>query len=379
MAERNKVLIYRLGSLGDTVVALPCFHLLAEAFANRERILLTNYPVHAKAPAAEAVLRNTGIIQRYMSYPMATRNLIELAQLCWKLRRLKIETMVYLIPFRGEAAVRRDELFFRLCGIRNIIGIPRGDLKTRRYDPVTDRYEAEACRLARCIAQIGDAHPNDPSSWDLHLSDEEHARAINDLRPLNGAPFLAVGVGSKQEVKDWGVENWKALMPKLRRDFPEHTLVFIGAKEDRLAADEVATEWQGKSYNMNGNLSPRESAAVIQRADLLLSLDSGPMHLAASVGTPCVAIFSARTSPGVWFPYGDAHEVIYHKTHCFDCGLDVCRLEKKKCILSISPDEVSAAALRVRQRTRAQSRRHSDSLSAGSTPTEKQSELFRAF
>jgi ADP-heptose:LPS heptosyltransferase len=294
-----------------------------------------------------------------------------------KLRRLKIETMVYLIPYRGEAAIRRDELFFRLCGIRNIIGIPRGDLKTRRYDPVTDRYEAEASRLARSISQIGEAHSNDPASWDLHLSDEEQARAINALRPLNGAPFLALGIGSKEDVKDWGVENWKALMPKLRRNFSEHALVFIGAKEDRPAADEVAAEWPGKSYNMSGDLSPRESAAVIQRARLLLSLDSGPMHLAASVGTPCVAIFSARTRPGVWFPYGDAHEVIYHKTDCFNCGLDVCEVEKKKCILSISPDEVSAAAVRIRERTRACGRRPSDSVSMRRISTERQFEPFR--
>src|ERR1700686_5820357 len=108
MAMRNRILIYRLGSLGDTVVALPCFHLLARGFADSERILLTNLPVHAKAPAAWSVLGESGLIHKYMSYPMATRNLIELAKLCWKLRQLNIETMVYLPKPRGEAAIRRD-------------------------------------------------------------------------------------------------------------------------------------------------------------------------------------------------------------------------------------------------------------------------------
>jgi heptosyltransferase-3 len=352
MAKRNRILIYRLGSLGDTVVALPCFHLLARVFSDSERILLTNVPVHSKAPAVAAVLGDSGLIHKYMSYPMATRNLIELAKMCWKIRRLNIKTMVYLTPTRGEAAIRRDELFFRLCGIKKIIGIPRGDLATHHYDPLTDRYESEASRLARCLAEIGDAHPSDLPSWDLHLNEQEQARASNALKPLNGEPFLAVSIASKQDVKDWGADNWQVLIAKLRQNFPQHALVFIGSKEEHAAADTVAARWPGRSLNMSGALSPRESAAVIQRADLFVGPDSGPMHLASSVGTPCVGIFSASRLPGIWFPYGDAQEVIYHKTDCFDCGLEVCHVEKKKCILSISPDEVMAAAVRAGERNR---------------------------
>jgi ADP-heptose:LPS heptosyltransferase len=74
------------------------------------------------------------------------------------------------------------------------------------------------------------------------------------------------------------------------------------------------------------------------------------MHLAASVGTSCVAIFSARNRPGIWFPFGSAHQLIYHQTECFGCNLEVCTIEKKKCISSISIDEVIAAARRARDR-----------------------------
>ena len=352
MAARKSILIYRLGSLGDTVVVLPCLHLLARVFADSERILLTNLPVHAKAPAVRSVLGDSGLIHKYMSYPIATRNLIELANLCWKIRRLNIETMVYLTPSRGESAIMRDELFFRLCGIREIIGIPRGELATYHYDPVKNRYEAEASRLARCLAPIGDARPNDPASWDLLLNDQEHASATRTLRPLNSAPFLAIGIASKEDYKDWGIENWKALMPQLRGHFPEHTLVLIGAKEDRSAADEVAARWPGRSLNVSGDLSPRESAAVIQRADLFLGPDSGPMHLAASVGTPCVSIFAGNNRPGIWFPFGNANEVIYHNMDRFGRNLNVCSVEKKKCILSISVEEVVAAAVRAGRRKR---------------------------
>jgi len=354
--KQKKLLIYRLGSLGDTVVALPCFHLVARAFADRMRILLTNVPVHSKAPAAVSVLGESGLTHGHMSYPVGTRNIIDLAKLLWKIRRMKVATMVYLTPPRGESAARRDERFFRLCGVKEIIGIPYGDLATHQYDPLMNRYEAEASRLARCLAQIGNARPGDPRSWNLLLTQEERMRARRALHPLQGEPFLSLAIASKVNATDWGVENWKALMPSLRREFPNHGVVFVGAKEDRCLSGEVAAKWTGKALNLSGDLSPRESAAVMQQADLFLGIDSGPMHLAASVGIPCVAIFSGRNRPGTWFPFGDAHEVIYHKTECSGCNLDVCTIEKKKCILSISVAEVVDAARRVWARKQATAR-----------------------
>jgi hypothetical protein len=75
------VLIYRLGSLGDTVVALPCFHLIARCFPQAERVLLTNFPVHAKATATAAVLGDSGLVHGYMRYTVGTRRIGELLRL----------------------------------------------------------------------------------------------------------------------------------------------------------------------------------------------------------------------------------------------------------------------------------------------------------
>jgi ADP-heptose:LPS heptosyltransferase len=57
--------------------------------------------------------------------------------------------------------------------------------------------------------------------------------------------------------------------------------------------------------------TPRESAALLARAAAFIGLDSGPMHLAASVGTPVVAIFSTQNPPGAWFPVGRRHRILY--------------------------------------------------------------------
>lgn len=96
----------------------------------------------------------------------------------------------------------------------------------------------------------------------------------------------------------------------------------------------------GPGLNLCGLLTPRESAAVFMRAVVFLGHDSGPMHLAAAVQTPCVAIFSSRNLPGVWFPYGERHRVLYHRVDCEDCRLSTCTIQKKKCISSIAVDEV---------------------------------------
>ena len=57
-SSTKRVLIYRLGSLGDTLIALPAFHLIARAFPGAERRLLTNFPVNVKAPPAAAILES---------------------------------------------------------------------------------------------------------------------------------------------------------------------------------------------------------------------------------------------------------------------------------------------------------------------------------
>ncbi|MGA2046628.1 MAG: glycosyltransferase family 9 protein, partial [Terracidiphilus sp.] len=92
----RRVLIHRLGSLGDTVVALPCLHLIARVFPNAERRLLTNFPVHAKAPASAAVLEGSGLVHGYMRYTAGTRNPAELLRLAGEIRRFRPDVVVYL-------------------------------------------------------------------------------------------------------------------------------------------------------------------------------------------------------------------------------------------------------------------------------------------
>jgi ADP-heptose:LPS heptosyltransferase len=127
----------------------------------------------------------------------------------------------------------------------------------------------------------------------------------------------------------------------------------IGAASEFERAEVVRREWLAPSVNLCGILSARESGVVMEHVSLYLGHDSGPMHLAAAAGVPCVAIFSARQLPGVWFPYGPQHRVIYHDVPCRDCRLDICERYQKRCIASITVSEVIQAVREQVRRMRA--------------------------
>ena len=344
----RRVLLYRLGSLGDMVVALPALHLAANAFPRAERRLLTNVPVSAKAAPAEAVLGGSGLVNGFLRYPVGTRSLWKLERLWWTLWRWRPQVVLYLASARGVNIARRDARFFRLCGVRQLVGVPLTEAMQQNFsgsESAEGDLEPEAARLVRCLAELGEVDVEDPANWDLRLSEAEReaaAEAIGSvamtLRPI------AVSVGTKVQAKDWGKENWRALLAMVAKQSPGRALLLVGAAEEAEASEFAAEGWReqggGPVVNLCGRLTPRESAAALAMADLFLGHDSGPMHLAAAVGTPCVAVFAARNLPRQWFPVGKQHRVVYHRVDCAGCGLETCIEQGKMCLAGIGVDEV---------------------------------------
>jgi heptosyltransferase-3 len=339
------VLIYRLGSLGDHVVALPCLHLIARAFPGAERRLLSNVPVSGKAPAAATILSNSGLVHGFFRYAAGLRHPWRILRLWAQLMWWRPNVLIYLTAARGVDAARRDRRFFRLCGIEHQIGVPETDaLQENLLQADGWTCESEAARLARNIAGLGSARLDLPASWNLHLTDVERARAGEALLPAGDRPIVAVSLGTKRQCNDWEQENWHELLTRLGAMLPGYALMLNGAPDEYEASEAVAAGWrsasEGPVLNLCGQMTPRESAAAVARAAVYIGHDSGPMHLAAAVQTPCVAIFAARQRPGIWFPHGRRHKVIYHQVSCSNCGLETCIVEGKRCILSITVDEV---------------------------------------
>jgi ADP-heptose:LPS heptosyltransferase len=340
----KNVLIFRIGSIGDTIVALPCLKLIARTYADANRIILTNLPRRGEAPVM-SVLSNTGVAHGYIGYPIGLRDFRKSLELRRQIVSLRVDTLIYLTPRHKLSDVIRDVAFFRVCGISRIIGAPFSrDLRRWRHYRETRLWEHEGSRLARCLSSIGEAQLSDPRSWSLELHDDERAVARGALDGWSGSSeFFVLAAGAKTSAKDWGVQNWINVVATLRQFMPDWGMVLIGSGEDAGSAEKIAAHWNGPARNLCGALSPRVSAAVIERAKLFVGHDGGPMHLAAAVGTPIVAIFSGRAHPGTWFPFQQTAEVIYPNVPCYCQGRERCEAGREACMLSIKCEEVIAA------------------------------------
>jgi ADP-heptose:LPS heptosyltransferase len=200
-----------------------------------------------------------------------------------------------------------------MCGFKRIVGAPlTHDLQINRPDP-DGLVERECQRLARCMADIGPIDLDDPASWDLRLTAAERDEAQATLGPAAGQPRIAINMGGKALENDWGEENWKQLVTRLGRSRSDHALVFVGSLEDAPRATRVGDLWPGEVVNLCGRLSPRVSAAAMAGSRLFVGHDSGPMHLAASIGVPCVAMFGTRDASRKFHPYGEVHRVIHER------------------------------------------------------------------
>jgi ADP-heptose:LPS heptosyltransferase len=149
------------------------------------------------------------------------------------------------------------------------------------------------------------------SSWDLLLTQPELAVGQRIADQLNNGPFIAINMGGKAVENDWGEERWTELLRRLTLAFTNMGLLIVGSTEDLARASTAATCWQGAVVNACGSLSPRESAAALHGASLFIGHDSGPLHLSAACGVPCIGLFGDLHRPRVWHPYGSMHRSIH--------------------------------------------------------------------
>ncbi len=298
--------------MGDTVVALPCFHAIARRYPDHRRLVLTNDPVTAGAPGLLEVLGTQGLVHGALTYPVGLRHPLKLLRLAQRLRALHANELIYLSPARGPGSIERDALFFKACGFSDIIGLPRqADLSRCRVSD-TGQVEREAHRLARTLEPaLGPVGVADPANWDLVLSDAERNAAAQALASLKGVPFIAINTGGKDAAKDWGDANWTALLGFLSGRRPGLGLAILGAASDAERADRLTNAWTGPTLDLCGRLGPRQSAAVLERASLFVGHDSGALHLAAIGGAPTLGLFGALNRPVQWHPVGDRVRILH--------------------------------------------------------------------
>jgi ADP-heptose:LPS heptosyltransferase len=336
----QRIGILRTGSMGDHLIAVPIYRRLRETHRGDQLVLITNVPKRGNPKLVSPVsFLPTTLFDEWHDYPVGSDLAAVLAT--YRLfRRLRLDRLVYLMPVRTPRQLLRDRLFFRLARVP-VVGLPRhARSHNLPIEPDSLVVEHEMRRLTRLTGLDVHATPRDVS---LELTPAEHAEAAERFGA--GGATLVVCIGTKIDVNHWGLDRWEALVAELAT-LPELArLVLIGAADEFADSERLRQLWPGESHNFCGQLTPRQSAAVLARASLYVGHDSGPMHLAASVDVPIVAIFSSRNPPGMWYPLSSRMRVHYTYIACRGCYKERCDDLHKECIRGIRVGDVLASCV----------------------------------
>lgn len=346
--EEETIIIFHIASLGDTVISIPCYREIARRHPSALRYILTNFPIGAKMIPAESLLRPMGLITGGIEYPMPLRRLRDMWSLRRTLSKLRPKILYYLTPETHPVRMVRHCAFFRACGIRSIRGVPWS--KGTRYPKMIEGgrvWETEASRLLRAIGAKEDTAAPGDTQRDLKLSTDEISAAESVLAGGRGLDrFIAISVGGKVPLNDWGDERWSYLLSMLSREHPDLGVVFVGSADERARNDRLAQVWSGPKLNTCGMLTPRQTAALLSRAVLFLGHDTGTLHLAAAAGSQVIGIYSARNVPGKWFSGREKDIFFYHQPECFGCEyVEISECPNKRvCMTAHDADKIFARA-----------------------------------
>lgn len=166
---------------------------------------------------------------------------------------------------------------------------------------------------------------------------ESRAQAAEILRE-QGRPWIAVAPGAASDLKRWPLEKFGEIIRRIVRGGYGNVLL-LGGAENR-AHVEMLKEWISCPFlDLVGKTSLPDLAAVLERSAVLISNDSGPMHLAAAVGIPVVAIFGPSDAKR-YGPYGDRHKVVRLDLPCSPCGKAQCPLGTHACMRDLDVEKV---------------------------------------
>ncbi len=160
-------------------------------------------------------------------------------------------------------------------------------------------------------------------------------------------PLLAVHLGAGTRAKRWPVSSWKMLIDRFLTD--GWRVVIAGGCEDIPLASGI--ERHERLRDWAGTMTVSQTTALLERADLFIGADSGPAHLAASVGTLSVILFSGTNQPRQWRPWSRHSLILRHRVPCQPCHQKICPLADHPCMSGLSPERVYRGAMRWWSRT----------------------------
>ena len=341
-SEWRRIAVAKYIGMGSLVLATPLLQLLRRCLPQAEIALVT--------AANLAGLARMVPVDKVFAWHVRSLGaaLTTLPSFIAGLRRWRPDAFFDLEFFANASA-----LIAWLSGAPVRVGFhhaqsPRGRLLTH-YLPVTPRHTAELFAALAWAVGI----PTDPLPV-LFPPRYDFNRVSPAIRSLP-QPFLVINpnAGELAPQRRWHPERFRALLRHLLSVFPSLHFVAIGSDSERAYVTSVLAELAShpRVHNLAGQLNLDELCFLLERAAALVTNDSGPMHLAAALGTPCVALFGPET-PDHYGPPSGPHQVLYKRLPCspcltpFDGKQFPCPFEVR-CLQSIGVDEVVAAVKKV--------------------------------
>jgi heptosyltransferase II len=333
--KQLKILIVQTAFIGDVVLTLPLAQVLKKKIPDcvidfiaipRTGGLLVNHPAINNIIIFDKRGKDGGIFG------------------LWRLAR-KLKSQQYdvaLIPHRSL----RSALLVALAGCSKRIGFSKSAGKMFFTDVVpypTDIHEVERNLTLLRPMSILHQEKERPVVYPTKNDVEVVNRLLFDEGILDSGKLVGVAPGSVWNTKRWTKEGYTGLVEKLATN--GFTVCLIGGQEDfDLCNEIVSTVNMGRVFNTTGKLSLLQSCELIRRSKVLVSNDSAPIHFAAAVNTPVVAIFGPTIPAFGFAPYSDRNVVVdIHGLKCRPCAIhggNKCPIKTFECMKSISTDTV---------------------------------------
>lgn len=343
------ILIVKLSAIGDVLHTLPALNAIREAYPSARITWLIEEaaaPLITGHPALDRIL-----VSRRKSWVREIREgrwkpaIREAAGLIRMLRDTR-----YDLVFDFQALLKSGVLIALTRGRRKI-GFGRGmEHQEHSYLFLNERLPPVGMNIHaifRNLMMLESAGIHSRSIvYNLPIREDDRRTVMQLLaRSAIAAsrPLICINPVAKWETKLWGNARFSELGDRLAERYGVCP-VFTGAPEDRETVHQILSQMRHPGVDLTGKTTLKTLAALYESADVLISTDTGPMHLGAAVETPVVALFGP-TAPWRTGPMGDSHPVIRAGLPCSPCFKRRC--PTRECMDRISVEQVLAAVERV--------------------------------
>jgi len=317
--------------VGDAVLAIPAMKAVRERFPDAEITLLVR-------PWVAGIFKSAPFIDHLWSEarPAGLRDWLRITR---SIRRNAYD-LALLFPNSFESAVMMflgripKRVGYATDGRRWLLTNRLRPLKTKRHQ--VHYYLDLAAALSANIAR---------PSIEIAATPEEKAQAAKLLASQGipaGRRYLVLNPGAAYgSAKRWGEDGFAAVGDSLAKEL-DIDVVIVGSETERSLAETIQTKMKSRVAVLNGRTSLETLIGVISSAALVVTNDSGPMHISAALGVPTVAIFGA-TDDAVTGPIGARTRVVRQPVECSPCLLRECPIDHR-CMTRVSAESVCLAA-----------------------------------